>query len=346
MANLEFSLRDVAELSKQIGSSRTLQDLQEQLSDAREASERVRQIVRDLRILSRGEDEERGPVDVRRVMESTLRMAWNEIRHRARLVKDYQVVPLVEASEARLGQVFLNIVMNAAQAMTEGPVDKNLLRITTGTRGSRVVVEIGDTGPGIAPDVMKRLFTPFVTTKPVGTGTGLGLSICERIVSELGGEIEVDTKPGDTVFRIVLPPALSEAEAPKPAALEAATAVRRGKVLTVDDEPMILKAVRRTLAGEHDVVTVSRAQEALDLVRGGERYDVILCDLMMPELSGIDFFTELLGFAPDQAKAVIFITGGAFTPRSREFLDGVPNQRVEKPFGPVHLRALVNDRFR
>jgi two-component system, NtrC family, sensor kinase len=138
--------------------------------------------VRDLKIFSRATDEEhRGAVDVQRVLESSLRMAWNEIRHRARLVKEYSNVPAVEANEARLGQVFLNLIVNAAQAIREGDAEHNQIRVTTwlDERGW-VVTEVRDSGMGIPPENLQRIFDAFFTTKPVGVGTGLGLSLQAR----------------------------------------------------------------------------------------------------------------------------------------------------------------------
>ena len=347
IANLDAAFRDLADLAHTIGSTFEISSLQQELADAREAAERIRHIVRDLRIFSRGEDEKRGPVDVERVMESTLRMAWNEIRHRARLVKNYGRVPLVEASEARLGQVFLNLLVNAAQAIAEGRAEQNEIRLCTRTEDSRVVIEISDTGPGIAPEVMSRLFTPFVTTKPVGVGTGLGLSICHRIVTESGGQISVESTLGKgTVFKIFLPCARSEIDIPKRSALSVGTARRRGQILVVDDEVMVARSIRRAIGPEHDVTAMERADEALERIVAGERFDVILCDLMMPEMTGMDLHARLLEVAPEQATATIFLTGGAFTPGAREFLSQTPNQRIEKPFDSLHLRALINDRIR
>jgi PAS domain S-box-containing protein len=348
IGNLDMSVRDVSALAARIGEPANVGELQEQLNDAREAAERVRSIVRDLKIFSRGEQERRGPVDVVQVLESTLRMAWNEIRHRARLVKRYEKVPPVEASESRLGQVFLNIVVNAAQAMEDGQADKNEIRVGTRVNAAgSVVIEIGDTGPGIPPQVMQRLFTPFLTTKPVGMGTGLGLSICHRIVTELGGEISVTSESGaGTVFQVTLPRARTAVEAPAAPAPVDAKPVRRGRILVVDDDPAIAKVVARTLAPQHEVVAVDRARRALELITAGERFDVVLCDLMMPEVTGADFHDELLRIAPDHASGIIFLTGGAFTPRARDFLNAVPNQRVEKPFDTRALQALINERMR
>jgi PAS domain S-box-containing protein len=346
-ANLDFVSKAVAELAQRFGPPE-FAEIQEALRDAREAADRVRIIVRDLKIFSRPEDERRGPIDVQRVLESSLRMAWNEIRHRVHLVKEYEAVRPVLASESRLGQVFLNLIVNAAQAMPEGQANVNQIRVRTRSDGpDRVSVEIEDTGPGIAPDVMQRLFTPFFTTKPAGVGSGLGLSICQRIVTDLGGHIEVDTEMGrGTVFRVLLPAALEEelprTSEPPPARI----APRRGRILVVDDEPTIGTAVRRMLGSDHDVVTMTSAEKALDLIIAGERFDVVVCDLMMPVMTGIEFYGQLSAKSPEHAQRVLFLSGGAFTVEAREFLDRVPNARLEKPFEVQTLRALVNERLR
>jgi signal transduction histidine kinase len=348
MANLDLVMRGMTDLTKRIGGSPELEELGDELHDAREGAERIRNIVRDLKIFSRSEEDPKGAVDVQPVMESTLRMAWNEIRHRARLVRRYGQVPLVEASESRLGQVFLNLVVNAAQAIPEGKSDSNEIRIATSCnmRGE-VVVEVGDTGPGMSREILEKLFQPFFTTKPVGVGTGLGLSICYRIVSDLGGQILVSSQVGKgTVFQVVLPPAGEKATVVKPPVVVPRASPKRGKILVIDDEPMLVKVVQRTLASEHDVTGIQGAESALARITGGERFDVILCDLMMPQMTGMDFHGELMRVAPEQAERMVFLTGGAFTMRARTFLDLVPNQRVEKPFDATHLRALINDRIR
>ena len=346
LANLDMALADLDAMPGVDDAGRV--NLRDELSDARSAAERVRHIVRDLRIFSRSEDERRGRVDAEKVMESTLRMASNEIRHRARLVRDYQRgLPPLDASEARLGQVFLNLVVNAAQALPDGRADKNEIRVSIHRDGARARIEIADTGPGIPPDVMTRLFTPFVTTKPAGVGTGLGLSICHRIVTSLGGEIKVDTRlGGGTRFTVWLPFAASDDDVATTLPIPLRHATRRGRVLIVDDEPMIARAVQRALAVDHELHAVLRGAEALALIERGERFDVIVCDLMMPEMTGIDVHDAIAAIAPDQARSIIFLTGGAFTPRAREFLDRTDNPHIEKPFDPAFLRALINDRVR
>jgi len=345
VANLDLALMDVDALP---ASRRVPDDLRDELRDARDAADRVRDIVRDLKIFSRADHDRPGPVDLRRVLDSTLRMAWNEIRHRARLVKVYADVPHVEATESRLGQVFLNLVMNAAQAIPEGHSGANEIRVSTrlGARND-VVVEIADTGCGMSPEVVDSIFVPFFTTKPAGMGTGLGLAICARIVGELGGTIEVESEPGaGTVFRVQLPAARSE-DLPRSAPLlVVATVGPRGRVLVIDDEQTIGTAVRRVLSREHDVVITTGAQEARARLATGDRFDVIVCDLMMPNVTGVEFFEQLVRDDPGHAERVIFLTGGAFTTSTRTFLENVKNLWIEKPFDASQLRALVNDRVR
>jgi CheY-like chemotaxis protein len=229
-----------------------------------------------------------------------------------------------------------------------GQAEANEIRVVTRTGGDgRAVIEVRDTGPGIPPDLKNQLFTPFFTTKPIGTGTGLGLSICHRIVSALGGEIEVESELGKgAVFRVLLRPTPAEAIEPLPAPPDQSPLPRRGHILIIDDEVIVARAVARILTAQHDVVIAPGAVAALDRIRAGERYDLILCDLMMPDVTGMDFYVQLRALVPELAEEIVFVTGGAFTPKARAFLDGVPNARLEKPFDVQNLRALIRDRLR
>jgi two-component system NtrC family sensor kinase len=322
------------------------QKLSEPLRDAREAAERVRLIVRDLKVFSRPDVERHERLDVREVLETTLRMAGNEIRHRARVVRQYGEVPHVSANEARLGQVLLNLVVNAAQAIPEGMAEANEIRVVTRTDASgRAVIEIIDSGVGMSPETLRRAFNPFFTTKPVGQGTGLGLAICRGIVATLGGEIQVESDLGrGSCFRVVLPSAGVAAAAPAPvlAHPEApAGQVAPGTVLVVDDEPQVGSAIARVLAPPHQVTRTTDAREALALLRSGRRFDAVLCDLMMPHVTGMDLYQEVMAFAPEQAQRMVFMTGGAFTTRARRFLEDVRIRSLEKPFQAEALLEVV-----
>jgi PAS domain S-box-containing protein len=344
IANLDMAMQDIVALSE---TSTLPPDLSEELKDARVAADRVREIVRDLKIFSRGEEDRHGPVDVEHVLESTLRMAWNELRHRAKLVKHYTKVPQVDANDSRLGQVFLNLIINAAHAIPPGNYDANEIRISTAVDPltNRVVVSIKDTGTGIPLEVRPRLFTPFFSTKPVGVGTGLGLAISHRIITQFGGTITYDTEVGKgTEFHISLPIAGNAAPAVTTQKIwTRQSAVRRGNILVIDDEETLAQAIRRFLGVEHNVTAVYRARDALDLLELGTRYDVILCDLMMPQITGMELHGEVIRMDPAQASRIVFLTGGAFTPTAREFLVGTPNRRIEKPFDLKEVRRLVNE---
>lgn len=338
IANLDYVVDALAEL---IPKGDRLVEVVAPLGDTREAVHRIRDIVRDVKLFSRPQKEDAEPVDVRRVIDSSIRMAWNEIRHRAQLVKDYGDTPLVSANEARLGQVLLNLIVNAAQAIPEGNASGNEIRIVTRSEGGLVAIEVHDTGKGIPQEILDRIFDPFFTTKPVGVGTGLGLAICHRLVTEFGGEISVQSKVGKgTTFRLSLPAATEETVKVKPAAAPVAS-TPRARILVVDDEAAIGTAIQRSLARHHDVVALASGKEALTRLASGEHFDLIISDVMMPEVTGIMIYEELLRRAPDQARRMIFMTGGAFTIGSREFLSRVPNACVEKPFDMATLRGTI-----
>src|SRR5256712_3062998 len=165
------------ELPKVLPDTAHTRDLLESVAEAHRCADRVAQIVRGLKVFSRGLDERRQPLDVARVAEQTLHLLANELRHRARVVRDFQTAPLVEASEAHLGQVLVNLILNAAPSIPEGDAERNEVRVSVWTGGGgEMVLEVRDTGAGMSPEVLARVFDPFFTTRPVGSGSGLGLS--------------------------------------------------------------------------------------------------------------------------------------------------------------------------
>src|SRR5690606_5018413 len=262
LANLDLAGREISERGAS-GDFTHAGELLDIINDARTASDRARQIVRDLRIFSRHEDVPSTAVNVEKVLESTLRMAWNEIRHRAHLEREYAVDLEAEGSESRMGQVFLNLIVNAAQAIPEGNAEANAIRIVTYMSDQMVHVDISDTGTGMTPETLKHVFRPFFTTKAPGIGTGLGLAISQRIVAALGGSLHAESELGKgTTMRVSLPAARTTL-LPRQPVVTRSTAPRRARVLVVDDEPLILKVVKRTLAREHDVFTTHAASDAI-----------------------------------------------------------------------------------
>jgi PAS domain S-box-containing protein len=317
-------------------------ELSRALDAAREGSERVRRIVRSLTTFGRGDDEPLGPVDVHRALDTALQIVESRYRHRARLVRDYRATHHVRASEFRLGQVFVNLIVNAADAIGDGNLENNSIRLTTyDTPDRRVAIEVADTGCGIVGDIRERIFDPFFTTKPIGAGSGLGLSICHGIVASFDGEIAlVHTDPGGSTFRVVVP--AEEARAPAPDAPERAPRPRprtRARVLVVDDEPAVTQIIARAL-DSYDVTVAESGKEARSLCES-QRFDVILCDVTMPDFDGIDLWETLHAAGGGLERRMAFMTGGTFAARAREFLARVPNRCIEKPFGITPLEEMI-----
>jgi PAS domain S-box-containing protein len=326
------------------------------ICDARDGAERVRKIVQGLRVFSRSDDERRVPLALSSVLEAAIRMTGNELRHRAQLVRELRPVPMVVADDGRLTQVFINLLVNAAQAIAEGHSDRNrvIVRTRTDDQG-RAVIEVEDTGKGIGPEVLARVFDPFFTTKDVGVGTGLGLSICHGIISGIGGQISIESRTNlehpagtmagtGTIVRVVLPPARLGLVEPPPAPREpsaAAPALRRHRVLLVDDEPLVAHTMERLLRRDYDTTVVDCGRDALEHITRGQWFDAIVSDVMMPNMTGIELLEELERLAPDQAQRMIFLSGGAFTAQTRERLDEIQVTQLEKPVTAKQLRASV-----
>ncbi|MDC0711231.1 ATP-binding protein [Stigmatella sp. ncwal1] len=316
-----------------------VEEMRRAVFDAREGAHRVRTIVKELRTFSRVEDARRVPVDVHRGLDFAINMAAQELRPRARLVKDYGEIPFVLGDETRLGQVFLNLLVNAAQAIPEGHPEEHTITVHTHlSESGQVQVEIRDTGSGMRPEVLARIFEPFFTTKPVGVGTGLGLSICHGIVAALGGSISVQSELGKgTVFTVILP--ATDAPLAVPEKPVAPLRTVRARILLIDDEPMVSSSLRRTLKDSYDI-TALLGREALHRLLGGEAFDAIVCDLAMPDITGMELHDRLQEARPELAARMIFLTGGAFTPRAREFI-AQARYWLEKPVDLPALRNLL-----
>ena len=343
MANLDMLVEETGAVGAHAQPAR-IAEWAEMALQSRQGAERIRKIVRGLKTFSRAEEERRTVIDVKRVLELSVGMVSNEIRHRARLLKDYGETPLVLADDARLGQVFINLLVNASQALPESQTESNEIRIMTSTDAlGRAVIEIRDNGPGISASLIGRIFDPFFTTKPIGVGTGLGLSICHNIVTSMGGEITANSREGyGAVFRVALPAVIEGGiqESAGAAATTSAEPAHRAAILIIDDESAMGSALGHMLR-DHDVTVVTTAKAALELLVSDKSFDLVLSDLMMPEMSGMDLYEELVRRGSQAAARIVFITGGAFTVAAKKFLDRVPNARIEKPFGVTTLRQLV-----
>ena len=314
-----------------------------QLDEVMQGSDRIRQIVRDLAFFTRGPEIDSKPIDVRGALDWAVDMAMNELRPRARLTKHYRPAPLVAAPEARLGQVFLNLLINAAQSIADGQVDTNEVRLelSTDEQGS-VRVDVHDTGAGISAENVPRLFEPFFTTKPPGVGTGLGLSVSWRIVQSLGGLLElVSARAGDTRFRVTLPAAPDGMPGSECAISAPAQLTRRLEVMVIDDQPSFLSSLKLAMEGLVEIHGESSALLALERLRMGERFDAVVCDLMMPDLSGMDFHERLSNDVPCMLPKVIYMTGGDSLPGRASFSPGCRIRASKSRFCPNSSRRCL-----
>jgi CheY-like chemotaxis protein/two-component sensor histidine kinase len=318
-------------------------DLATVVAEAQDGAERVRDVVRGLRAFSAPTGRERRPADVRGELEAAIRLARNEIRHRARLEVDVGDLPLVEAGAHELGQVFLNLLLNAAQAIPEGRAEENLIEVVARrTPEGAASISIRDSGVGIPPQVLERIFEPFFTTKPLGVGTGLGLAIAHRIVVDAGGRIEVETQLGrGSAFRVVLPPARAALAPAVTAPATPAPSAAPIHVLIVDDDPLVIRAVGRILGPGFEVTTSPSAADALARIERGEGFQAVLCDLMMPQMTGMELHARVAARDPAMARRMIFMTGGAFTEAAARFVAESRAPCFDKPFEPALLRAAV-----
>jgi len=322
---------------------KAISELGDVLDDSLDGAERVRRIVSDLGTLSSPFDGRVAAVDLERAAERALRVAANEIRHRARVEREFSGVVAAMGSEATLVQVILNVLINAAHSIEPGAVERNAITVRTRSdaRG-RPTLEIEDTGCGIAKEHLNRVFDPFFTTKPVGVGAGLGLSIAHRIVRDLEGEIQIESVHGQgTRVVLTLPAApMAASIAPPLETIPPLSSDRfRARVLVIDDEPAILRAFRRVLFS-HEVEIAASGLEAIQKL-GESSFDVIFCDVMMPEMSGIEVYQQIHERFPGQEQRLVFMTGGAFAEPAAQFIEATSNPKLKKPFTGSSLRALV-----
>ncbi|MFO0552486.1 MAG: ATP-binding protein [Polyangiaceae bacterium] len=358
-ANLDLAYRLLdANRTGDLPSAVNPEDFRKNLDAAREGIDRVVAISRDLKTFARSDEALRGPTDLRAVLGTATKLTQSALKHKAKLEVHVADAPLVWASEPRLVQLFVNLIVNAAEAITPGHAHANVIRVWSSVLADgRIQVVVEDSGKGITPEVASRVFEPFFTEK--ATGMGLGLAICHGIVTSLGGEIHLDMDlaarvadpyPPLTGARFVV--RLPAAKGREPSARDSIVpSVRspqpapssRGRVLIVDDEQRLAETLRIALGGNHDVDVATRGRRALELLQSGAQYDVVLCDLLMPDLSGVDLYEAVVETRPDLGARFVFLTGGAFGERTRDFLQAVANPRLEKPFDLNALEQLVND---
>jgi signal transduction histidine kinase len=316
--------------------------LQHTLNDLGDGAERIRRIVADLTVFGRPLSEPLQLVDVRESVSWALRVTAHQTRSRVTVITDLQVVPPVEASDTRLGQVLVNLILNAVHALSQTPATSQEIRLRTFCSGDEVVVAVSDTGCGIAPEHLGRIFDPFFTTKDPGAGMGLGLAVCHGIVKALGGSLVALSAPGEgSTFELRLPVAtrrhLDVDPLSPPEDERRQPPTRRHRLLVVEDEPLLLKVLKSSLREEHDVVGCAGASAALTVLRQDTRFDLVITDVLMPGMSGRDLYDAAVAIDAGWRTKMAFMTGGS------KLLDDLEVPVIAKPFRVNDLQAWVRD---
>jgi len=311
------------------------------ISKARDGARRVERIVRDLQTFSRMREPPPQGVDLARSAGSAANMVRHRLRDRGLLIEELGEAPTVDGDETRVGQICLNLLVNAVESLDPQRQEENRvhLSLSTGEHGG-AVLEVRDNGRGMSDEVRRRIFDPFFTTKD--HGTGLGLSITRSIAEDLGARLEVESVEGEgTTMRVVFPPGMLAA----PMAATPIHAIGRtlapATVLIVDDEPDICDLIEEALTG-HRVVSAHSVEAALEAL-DRHRFTVVVCDLMMPVKTGMDLFVEATTRVPELDGHFVFVTGGAYTQEARSFLDRTRAPVLQKPFRLQHMREVVED---
>lgn len=331
-------------------------DIADALTSARDGTDRIRQVVDALRTFTRASSDEYRALDANGLVRSALRVASHQLRQVARLdvqLDDASSALLVRGDEARLVQVLVNLLSNAAQSLNAATRDAVITVRTYAADPTRVVINVVDTGTGIAAEHLHLLTQPYFTTRANDGGTGLGLYLARGIVEQHGGTLEIESTVGvGTSVRVVLPRAdatHSEAGAtPSAVRLSEAGAVtvvsdRRPHVLIVDDEPMVARGLARALSRYCDVDVANSGDEGIARVADTRSpVDAVVCDIMMPGMSGIDFAQELAIRDPSLRQRTLFMTGGAVTPAAIAFVQRADVRCLYKPIAASELANEIS----
>lgn len=323
-----------------------LAESEEILKETFDGVDRIRSIVKDLRIFSRLEEDKLEFTSINEVIDIACNMTYNEIKHKARLEKNLSKLPLIKADKGKLVQVIINMMLNSAQAIVQGDMDNNKIRIISESKDDKITVRIEDTGKGIPPEARDHIFEPFFTTKPKEKGTGLGLALCADIINKHKGEIRLlDTSSEGTRFEIKIP--FDPKDAVKgPLTQQDYAKLRSGnkkRLLLIDDEALLLKAYKRNLQDDYQISTCERAEEALELLKKDQDFHLILCDIIMPGMSGIDLFNEIREKMPELSKKFVFCSGSGFGFSSKEIKDTYDNIFLQKPISMAKLKETIAD---
>jgi PAS domain S-box-containing protein len=340
--NTEFIEQELDKLAPKL-SEGALDDLRGALVEARESAERMRATVMDLRLIARADAGHAESVDLSRVVEPAINLSSIEVRKVAKVAADVADAPAVRAQAAGLLQVIIQLVLDAAEGMDPAQRERNAIEIAARERDDgRVSVEVSDNGPTPSVEAMARIFDPEPLTATPGV-VGRSLAVVKKMVEAMEGEIVAEPRPtGGMLVRVILPAAERPSVSRARVVADTPRSDARPRILVVDDEPMVTWSVRRVLGKEWDVVVAHSGEEALARIAAPDTsFDAVLCDVIMPGLTGMDVHAKIRERSPELAERVIFLTGGAFTPEVQRFLGGVANPKLDKPVQIEELRAHV-----
>lgn len=314
------------------------EDVKKDLKIINDGAQRVAGVVQRLLTFSRQVKPERRLVDINELVENTLALRAYSLR-----MNNIEVItkldphlPRIVVDPGQIQQVLLNLIVNAETAM-KAVRRKRRLTITTRKVDSVIEIKVKDNGHGIKPEIMDRIFDPFFTTRPAGEGTGLGLSLCYGIVTEHNGRIYVESKPGRGATFVVELPIVSDVAQPVQLPIELKEDLAGKRVLVVDDEPGIREFVAQVLSDQGcEVDTVARAEEALPKIES-QRYQLVLLDVKMPGMDGIQLYGRIKQKAPALARRVVFLTGDVVSPATEKFLATNKLPHIDKPFNASQL---------
>lgn len=343
ISNAEIMLEQVSQLP---GRS----DLETMTRDCLDGARRAAAIVAQLQAFAQGSEspQPRG-ANLAKVVEFAARMADNQVKHRAQVQVDCPSELFAAMDDSSLGLVVLNLLVHATDNLPDGRAHQHHVQIQARDDGPDwVSLTVHDDGPGTRAEALKQIFDPYAGphTPPRGM-TGLGLAISHRLIVQAGGRVEVDSEQGrGTSVRLWLPRA--EGPAPKPTGSPCGANTPTGtsmpgakaRVLVVDDEVKLRTVIRRVLAA-YEVEEAGDGREALNKLAEGD-FDLILCDVMMPEMTGVELYQRLEAERPELAQRLIFLSGGAFTEETARFLRSTQRVVLDKPFHMAALREAVD----
>jgi len=351
LTNLELLNSDLKKLAQEVQRpDRTVSSLvaamelfceeaRESVRDSLEGIQRIAFIVKGLRGFARIDGDEIDCLDINEVVQTACNLVRHQIRHVAQVEFDLQASERLPASRGRLIQVVLNLLLNSAQAIEEG--GGSIILVTTANTSDGILLRVEDDGPGVPPQVALRVFDPFFTTKGADRGTGLGLSVCADIIHRHRG-----------TFRLaqgMLSGACFEAAIPLqtgllPRLVPTSSLPPSGpplRILVIDDEVTLIRAYRRLLGRQHDVVAAYGGEEALAVLSCDQGFDLILCDLMMPGTDGVGVYEGLQGTYPELLERVVFCSGGPTSARAQDFLRRPGIVCLDKPISSEALMDFV-----